>query len=1230
MQDITQHSPTTGINQDTSPEYQAEGTYLYALNAIKGLDNLESLQNEPSNIECANIPSGLSIIGSILIKNEFVIFSTNDITSEMGMFNPETCTYTKLPINCDLGFKRTNMVRGVSKVLDYCDERMIYWTDGLNPYRYLNIDRAIEVTECADLNLFSCSGDVATAAVKVNDGGGLLGTGLYQIALRYATRTGTSSKLSFISQLIPIYDEGSFVPWRYRDGAPAGTLTTKSIAVSSNTIDDNADFVQIILIKYQNFVVSAALIDELEVTGTALEYNISDTSGTPIPLSELIVKEAFYSVGNLITTHNNRLILGDVVQTRNINYQKYANQIEVTWKTVKLPLTSTYKDNYDFKTFMGDEVYALGIVWKFCDGSTSPAFHIPGPTEVPCFKPINSKLLIVDGGIEENSTYEDITYTDINEIVPENDINNFFGCEKKVWEIFNTAGICETPHETTITEYDDCGQLVSTTLGTWEKGHMAFYEQTGRYPATLDCNGDYIYPHTVIEECNEDYQFNWTYIKGSDTTLASIVGMNVIPGIVAETISLIVTINGNTVVSQNSLAPFALNQSDINTYGAHIDIHITTQFLTLTCQITIDATTESSWNYYTDMDCDGLGVIMDRIRHHRMPDRRLVPHWTSTCVHPPCLPEDNLNTKGPNGSWDNASIYPIAIEVNNIALPDDAPLEIIGYDIVHVRRTDSNKTVVAKGLIHNTTVVNFSDGIGAIPNYVVNGVDRTPGISAYSSTGHQEYYLSKQVKLHSPNTDFDTTRLVIGNYLKVEKVYRGLVQTYNCDHNNSHLEDSDGTRACAVRHWAGLCTHYSHPYNYNYKLLGSTYLPAHSIVSGNSSLPYINLHQEGGVGLELNRRPTWQLEYDEEFDWDGNTSYLSCWGSNAVSNFFKDMYTDSSLQPCIFTGPGIDDWCKNGGCAQGYYATVKRLAEYPIVSTLTYHRFGSTVKDNTFFGDAFINYWAYRRTSFLRFHSTNNWFGWMGLVNACFEAHDPHSVIVESIYESDVNVNMRYEGEAKLGEVYYPKLAGGAWMATAYKDNYVADTTYLTHWRRKWNSSDFFNMGTDNFNKYNFDYSNIDLTQAFPAIPIDYKSCDCDIRLTNTIVASEQDTGDADIDGWRIFKANNYIDIPRITGRLMNLFSLNNSLYAHTEHNIWKLNTSETQLQASESTIYLGSSELITAKPQYLYMTDEGFAGTQQRNGYIRNIGGYYFIDSYAGQIFNLSDEIKIMDKGLK
>lgn len=1231
MQDISQHSPTTGISRDTSYEFQTEGTYLYALNAIKGIDNVESLQNEPSNIECISIPSGLSIIGSIFVNNKFVIFSTNDITSEMGIFDPDTCAYDKLPINCDLGFKRTHMVRGVSKILDYCSERMIYWTDGLNPYRYLNIDRPTEVTECADLNLFSCSGDLTTAEVKVADGGGLMSTGLYQVALRYATRTGTSSKLAFISQLIPIYDEGSFVPWRYRDGAPAGTLTTKSIVINSDSIDDNADFVQVILIKYQNFNVSAALVDELEVTGTTLQYVVTDIGGNPIPMSELIVKEAFYSVGNLITTHNNKLLLGDVVQTRNINYQKYANQIEVTWKTIKLPLTSTYKDNYDFKTFMGDEVYALGIVWKFCDGSTSPAFHIPGPTEVPCFEPINSKLLISAGDIEEESTYQDITYTSIHDIVPENDINNFFDCEKEVWEIFNTAGICESPHEETITEYDDCGQLISSEIGTWEKGHLAYYEQSGRYPASLDCDGNYIYPHTVLDECNEDYQFNWGFIKGSDSTLASVFGLDVIPGIVPETIQLTVTINGTTVVSQNNLNAFTLNQSGIDTYGANIDVHITTQYLTLTCQFTITAATDNSWNYYTDMTCDGIGVLMDKIRHHRMPDRRLVPHFTSVCKHPDCIPNgSSLNDRGPDGTWDDVSIYPIAIEVNNVTPPDDAPLEVIGYDIVHVRRTDSNKTVVAKGLIHNTTVQNFSEGIGVLPNYVVNGADRTPGISAYSSEGQDDYYLSKQVKMHSPNTDFDNTRLVLGNYLKVERVYRGIVQTYNCFEDFSELEDSAGIRMCAVRHWAGLCTHYKHPYNYNYKILGSTYLPAHSIVTGNSTLPYINLHQESGVGIELNRRPTWQLEYDEQFDWDGNLSFLSCLGSFATPNLFSQMIVDSSLTSCIFPGGASEDDCRNGGCAQGYYATIKRLTEYPVVSALVYHRLGSTIKDNTYFGDAFINYWAYRRTAFLRYHSSGGWMGWMGSENACFNEHDPQSTLLESIYESDVNVNMRYEGTAGLGEVYYPKLAGGAWLLTAYKDNNVADITYLTHWRREYDSHNLINMGTDNYNKYNFDYSNVDLTQAFVGIPIDYKSCDCDVRLTNTIVASEEDSGTVDIDGWRIFKANNYIDIPRITGRLMNLFSLNNSLYAHTENNIWRLNTSETQLQASESTIYLGSSELITAKPQYLYMTDEGFAGTQQRNGYLKNIGGYYFIDSYAGKVFNLADEIKILDKGLK
>jgi hypothetical protein len=158
----------------------------------------------------------------------------------------------------------------------------------------------------------------------------------------------------------------------------------------------------------------------------------------------------------LIAQHQNRLMLGGVKQTRNINYQKFANEIKVNWITRKIKIDSGalgYKNpmnTYQHKSFMADEVYSLAVVVEFCDGTFSPAFHIPGrpaiitPNDPPyeCTLEIHSQVLstvpIWPTPIEIPVP---VTYTDPLAIVPALDVNNFLGCDAPVWQVFNTACI---------------------------------------------------------------------------------------------------------------------------------------------------------------------------------------------------------------------------------------------------------------------------------------------------------------------------------------------------------------------------------------------------------------------------------------------------------------------------------------------------------------------------------------------------------------------------------------------------------------------------------------------------------------------------------------------------------------------------------------------------------------------------------------------------------------------
>jgi hypothetical protein len=102
--------------------------------------------------------------------------------------------------------------------------------------------------------------------------------------------------------------------------------------------------------------------------------------------------------------------------------------------------------------------------------------------------------LLVDGELEETF------YEHADSIVPANDINNPFDCEKFVWELFDTSCITDTPHEITEVSVNPCEGQSELEIKIWEKGTLGYYEETcQKYPDTKDCDGNYIYPHKVVD-----------------------------------------------------------------------------------------------------------------------------------------------------------------------------------------------------------------------------------------------------------------------------------------------------------------------------------------------------------------------------------------------------------------------------------------------------------------------------------------------------------------------------------------------------------------------------------------------------------------------------------------------------------------------------------------------------------------------------------------------------------
>jgi hypothetical protein len=180
-----------GLFRDNADRTQQPGNYRDALNAVLETEkgDYTGITNERGNAVCARIKEGYKVIGKILTdSDEIVLFSTNNVNSEIGIYNPTHCSYEEL-INDDcLNFKDYWPIKGVFKVRKGC-ERIIYFTDRNNTIKVINIDKLSQYYEddelqCDRLNL-TLPVTYASVQTFVRNTGGSLPVGAYSFSYRF-------------------------------------------------------------------------------------------------------------------------------------------------------------------------------------------------------------------------------------------------------------------------------------------------------------------------------------------------------------------------------------------------------------------------------------------------------------------------------------------------------------------------------------------------------------------------------------------------------------------------------------------------------------------------------------------------------------------------------------------------------------------------------------------------------------------------------------------------------------------------------------------------------------------------------------------------------------------------------------------------------------------------------------------------------------------------------------
>jgi len=479
-----------GLDMDSSVNQVQKGKLSYALNAaLENFDaNSVNYQNEPGNEACLEFPAGYQLIGTHFIqeKNKHIFFLANPETggSEIGYMENNDCVYRTLctPIpdtdltvcanSTCLNFNIDYPIhKAVHKITNCSTE--VYWTDGLNPRRFINIDQVPyitaylsdqncdpQITPVLDCNKLKVQPNFSIPSLDIIDivVGGDIQAGTYQFAIQYCNASGDAytSYYSITNPTSIANTEITTPDFQYSVG--------KSIVININNIDITGYF------QYFNLAVIKTINGgtSVELMGT---YNIQDKDRTitytgqaltniPLSLADILEKFPYYEIAQDLTNVQDVIVWDNLTSIDRVNYQSIASQIQLQWETYKLPANNTYADGFytaNLRGYLRDEVYAFEIVFLLDNGKQTDGFHIPGRSALS---------------------------TDLTPVYNTNADFIGEGTVAPYWKIYNTGSVLVT-YPIPIGDAGKIGEAYP-----YQSGDFSYWESTDTYPCNVDVWGD--------------------------------------------------------------------------------------------------------------------------------------------------------------------------------------------------------------------------------------------------------------------------------------------------------------------------------------------------------------------------------------------------------------------------------------------------------------------------------------------------------------------------------------------------------------------------------------------------------------------------------------------------------------------------------------------------------------------------------------------------------------------
>ena len=523
------------------------------------------------------------------------------------------------------------------------------------------------------------------------------------------------------------------------------------------------------------------------LTGTFLFNDVKDTRLIKYPVSGLLTKTRKIDVVQAHTQINNRLIVGNLTSTVRdwSKFQQKANYIQIEYftyndveivdecgtkkhyiasgeqplKALQAAFPGTYDDykvvNYSSPEFlsygmslMRDEVYALGIIYVFDDGSESPVFHIPGR---PKFSTTTGTGIVntydIDGfnyaeyatqhilsfsslasGATGGTDQRDFEYNagmpqigGLADLDPTNRLSDFDNQVLSVNYPHNNRGSWESTHLTNLTQYNRASDIAS--IATDEYKYLYGFKDivTCCYTvpfAANSCQGDEIqrwqYYNTAIRRKSATGVGSWASMDNvSEFTLSDNPyykfkgGFSGVPGYFDTGIPYpdVRDCEGDRIYPEGNVRHHQMPDHRIEQLFDRVAYEQNVNF----------TNSPSPWSNFPDVD--GEIYIPPLLSGGGWLWANTVPSLWGTLADQTWERDSNMNDVGNQGTDDlldtapehdkwkmndsegSLKLYPLGLRVLKVAIPPEYVDNVTGYYIVRSNRTN-NKTVIDKGFFN--------------------------------------------------------------------------------------------------------------------------------------------------------------------------------------------------------------------------------------------------------------------------------------------------------------------------------------------------------------------------------------------------------------------------------------------------------------------------------------------------------------------------------------------------